>query len=109
MSGFKQHYNLRETKIETKVKEYAEKKGWLVRKYKSPGQRFVPDRIFFGPGGWIFFIEFKAPGKKPNKGQAEEHQKLRDRGFDVFVVDNIGDGYIIVDQYSLGLYKKGGK
>lgn len=97
MHNMKQHYNLRESVIEKKVSEYAEKKGWLVRKFVSPNQRFVPDKIFMGFGK-VFFIEFKAPGKEPNAGQLLEHGEMRARGQRVYVVDNMGDGYDAVDK-----------
>lgn len=91
------NYKLRESNIEQKVKQYAEKRGWLVRKYLSVGQRFVPDRIFMGFGK-VFFIEFKAPGKKPNAGQLLEHGEMRARGQRVYVIDSIGDGWDVVDK-----------
>ena len=50
----------------------------------------------------VFFIEFKAPGKKPNAGQLLEHGEMRKRGQRVYVVDNIGDGYDVV-------YKEGSR
>lgn len=91
-------HRLRESKIEKKVKAYAETKGWTVRKFKSPGQKFVPDDIFLRTPGRIFFIEFKAPGKRPNSGQLLEHGELRAQGFSVYVVDNIGEGMDIIDK-----------
>lgn len=92
------NHKLRESVIEKKVTAYAEKKGWVTRKWKSPGRRSVPDQIFLGAGGEVFFIEFKAPGKEPTQKQHLEHGGLRCRGFEVFVIDNIGDGYTIIDR-----------
>ena len=93
----KPNYRQRESEIEKKVKAYATSFGWTVRKFKSPGQKFVPDDIFLRWPGHIFFIEFKAPDKKPNKGQLVDHGELRHQGFKVYVVDNIGEGMNIVD------------
>jgi Holliday junction resolvase len=98
MSGFKKYYNLRESKIEGKVVKYAQEKGWLVRKYASPGQRGVPDRIFMGAGGRIIFIEFKAPNGVLSKLQEKEIEEMRARGQRVFVIDNIGEGYDLIDK-----------
>lgn len=92
----KTNYGQRESAIERKVKSYAQRSGWVVRKWKSPGHKSVPDDIFL-KDGMVFFIEFKAPGKKPNKQQLLEHGELRARGFEVYVVDNIGNGYDIID------------
>lgn len=89
-------YTQRESEIEKKVKAYAVKKGYLVRKFTSPGRVAVPDDIFM-KDEVVFFIEFKAPGKKPTKAQLVEHEKIRACGIDVHVVDNIGDGMGIID------------
>lgn len=91
---------MRESYIESKVCEYARKKGWLTRKYTSPGHAGVPDRIFFNWDGRILFIEFKAPGEKPRPLQEREHARLRERGFLVFVVDDIDEGKRLVDNHS---------
>lgn len=93
----KTNYKQRESYIEKRVKVYAKGKGWMVRKWKSPGHRAVPDDIFLR-NGIAFFIEFKAPGEKPANNQLLEQGELRSRGFDVFVVDNVGDGYDIIDK-----------
>jgi len=95
------HHKLKESTIERKVCDYAANNGWLVYKFVSPGQKFVPDRIFLGDGGRTFFIEFKAPGKKPNGGQLLMHEKMRARGHTVYVIDNIGKGFDAVDKETL--------
>ena len=90
-------YPQRESEIEKKVKAYAVEKGWTVRKFTSPGRVAVPDDIFMKWPALVFFIEFKAPGKKPTKIQEKEHKEIRDCGIDVHVVDNIGEGIHIID------------
>jgi|TARA_R110000803_G_scaffold116981_1_gene185536 Holliday junction resolvase len=85
-----------EKTIEKQVCDYAKQKGWLVYKFVSPGQRGVPDRIFLREGS-CFFIEFKATGKKPSKLQWRKINELRDIGFDVYVIDKVHEGKIIVD------------
>ena len=96
-------YKLKEAKIEDKVTVYAISKGWLVRKFKAPGRRSVPDRLFLGPGGVIFFIEFKRPKAKATEAQKSEHMKYRTLGHTVYVIDNIGAGYDAVDKETLKL------
>lgn len=102
LMAYGQHRQL-EGEIEKKVKAYATAAGVIARKWVSPGHRSVPDDIFLAPGGLVFFIEFKAPGKKPSQKQLLEHGELRIRGFKVFVVDNIGHGFDVIDQYSMKL------
>lgn len=85
-----------EATIETCVCEYAEKKGVYVRKLVWLGRRGGPDR-FFAHGGKILLIEFKKEGKKPDRNQQKEHDKLRKRGIMTAVVDNIEVGNALVD------------
>jgi len=91
------NYKLRETVVEKKVVAYARKKGWTARKFTSPGKRSVADHVFMRYPAVLFYIEFKAPGKKPNKGQLQEHGEMRHCGFEVYVVDNVGEGMGIID------------
>ena len=89
-----------EKEIEKSVKRYAESKGWLTRKWTSPGHMFVPDQIFIAPGGRVIFVEFKAEGKKPTAGQIREHIKLQNQGCRVHVIDSIEIGKEMVDAYA---------
>ena len=98
-----------EKEIETKVKEYARSKGWITRKWTSPGHAFVPDQIFlnFVPpehreivAKYIRFVEMKREGRKPTPGQEREHTRLREQGFVVDVVDNVERGKEIIDENS---------
>ncbi|MCF1458341.1 MAG: VRR-NUC domain-containing protein [Shewanella sp.] len=51
-----------------------------------------PYRTGFFFDGLIFFIEFKAPGKKPSRAQAAMFQKMRSFGANVYIIDNIEQG-----------------
>lgn len=84
-----------EATIEKAVCQYAESLGMLTRKFVSPARRSVPDQIFFY-AGHCFFIEFKAPGKKPTSGQEREIARLRDAGMRVFVIDDIEGGKALI-------------
>lgn len=88
---------MRERDIEQAVCDYARSNGVTTRKFVSPGHSFVPDRIFHH-NGKTWYIEFKAPGKKPSAGQLREHERLRESGVQVFVVDNIPSGTKIIDK-----------
>lgn len=88
-----------ESKIEKAVCDYARKKGCYVRKFKSTSQRGVPDRLFITPKGIVFFIEFKAPGKKPNGLQRREIDLIQERGGNASWCDNAHAGKFIVDTH----------
>ena len=89
---------MRESKIESTVCNYAKTKGWRVFKFSSPGQRAVPDRIFLRKQV-CFYIEFKAPGKKPTKLQEKIISDIRGEGFDVYVCDDIQQGKNFIESY----------
>lgn len=93
---------MRESKIEKEVSRYAKDKGWLTYKFKSPGQRGVPDKIFMR-NGIMFLIEFKATGKSLRKLQEYVASKIiKQGGFPVYKAPkSIEDGKIIIDSYDL--------
>lgn len=67
----------------------AEKAGFLHRKVVYQGRRGAPDDWYFGFGGRLIIVEHKRPGKKPDLHQQREIDRLRERGFDVRVVDSL--------------------
>ncbi len=81
-----------ESYIEKKVIAAAEAAGFMQRKVKYINRNGAPDRWFFGPGGQLIIIEFKKAGEKPDLHQEREIKRLRDRGFKVYVIDNVEDG-----------------
>ena len=89
-----------EKQIERAVKDYAESKGWITRKWTSPGHNFVPDQIFISPRGKVIFVEFKKDGGKTTSGQEREHQRLRQNMVSVFVIDSVQSGREMVDHYA---------
>lgn len=86
-----------EKQIEAVVCEYAKVRGLLVYKFTSPARAAVPDRLLVCPDGRVFFIEFKREGQKPTPAQEREHDRLRRHRINVFVVDNVDSGKIIID------------
>lgn len=93
---------VRESKIEGDVCKHAKKiGGFYQRKYVTPGHTSSPDRIFIehknGVMRRVFFIEFKAPSKKPTPAQAEEHDLMRSCGIPVYVCDSIEHGKAILE------------
>jgi hypothetical protein len=79
-----------EKKLERRCTDVAKTHGWWTRKFSSPSNRGVPDRIFIKEG-MVWFIEFKAPGKKPTPLQAHEMQEIANHGGHVFALDNVED------------------
>ena len=67
----------REKDIEAEVRLWARDRGFLVRKFTSPGKRAVLDRVFVSPQGVVLFIEFKAHGGKPTAAQWREIRRFR--------------------------------
>ena len=78
-----------EKTVERELVKRVKEEGGIAYKFSSPGRRSVPDRLCLLPGGKILFVECKAPGKKPTKLQAREHERLRALGFEVVVVDGV--------------------
>lgn len=64
------------------------KKVWVI-KLLSTFIKGLPDRLVLCKGGYIGFVEIKTTGKKPTKFQTFIHDKLRQLGFVVFVIDDI--------------------
>lgn len=78
--------NIKESEIEKYFCEQVELRlNAETRKYKS--RRNDPDRLILFKGGTVAFVELKRPGKTAREGQEREHNRLRDKGFDVEVVD----------------------
>jgi hypothetical protein len=60
-----------------------------IRMFFAPGARAGwPDDLFLVEGGRPFFIEFKAPGKKPSPLQISRITLLKELGYDVEVHDD---------------------
>lgn len=87
-----------EKTIEKKVCDYAKKQGCLVYKFVSPAHRGVPDRMFITPKGRVFFIEFKAPGKRPTPLQTHELIKLNNHNVYAVWADCFEEGKGAVDE-----------
>jgi hypothetical protein len=80
---------MRESRIENALVRGVKRAGGEVRKLAWPGRRHAPDRLVFWPDGIVHFIELKAPGKKPRKGQEREFCRLEKFGHIVRVLDTL--------------------
>ncbi len=77
-----------EKKLEKRCCDVARAHGWYTRKFSSPSNRGVPDRIFVKDGD-VVFIEFKAPGNEPTRLQEHEIKELTEHGANATWTDNI--------------------
>ena len=80
--------DIRERDVEVYLKKQIKKLGGVSEKYKTPGRRSAPDQICLFPHEQMFWVECKAPGKKPTPKQHEDHKRRRALGFKVYVVDS---------------------
>ena len=82
---------MRETRIERKLRVGVKQQGGKALKFVSPGWRGAPDRILLLPGGRLWFVELKAPGKKPTPLQQKRLRDLVELGFNVKVISNLDE------------------
>jgi hypothetical protein len=52
-------------------------------------EQFWPDRLVLMQGGRIIFVEFKRPGGRLSQGQKIQFERIREQGFEVFVVYSV--------------------
>lgn len=77
----------KESDIEKYAVRRVERVGGQIRKVKWVGRNGAPDRRIMLP--WrCCWVEFKAPGEKPEAHQVREHKRMRDMGEDVTVIDS---------------------
>ena len=79
---------LDESKVDKCLSRIVSQEGGHSLKFVSPGFAGVPDRIVILPGGVIWFVELKAPHKKPRPLQRFVMRKLRKLGCQVATIDN---------------------
>ena len=76
----------------------AEKNGWLTKKLSFIGERGAPDRLFV-KNGRVIFVELKRPGEldETSANQKRVIRQLLSAGAEVHVIDNLKDGYALVE------------
>jgi len=77
-----------EKKVEKKSCDVAKVNGWFTRKYKSPAQKGVQDRIF-AKDGMIIFIEYKRVDNEPTGLQCDDAAQLRLHGGKVYWTNTV--------------------
>ena len=78
---------IREDTVEDHWHREVTKRGGFTYKCTVPGRRSVPDRITMLPICGVFFVELKAPDKKPTPAQLREHERIRRWGGGIEVFD----------------------
>jgi len=76
-----------EKSIETRLRDEVKALGGIALKFIPISFTGLPDRIVLLPGGRIYFVELKAPGRLPTERQKAVHTILEKLGFSVWVVD----------------------
>ncbi len=78
---------MRESKIEGHLVKKLAAINVTTRKVQWTGRDGAPDRLIYAMGG--IFVELKAPGEKPRTNQLLEHEKMREAGMRVEVIDSL--------------------
>jgi hypothetical protein len=68
---------MREKDIESYLRDQVKKIKGIAYKFESPGNSGVPDRLVLLPDGKIYFVELKAPGKKPRPFRSPSKERLQ--------------------------------
>lgn len=84
-----------EAKIEKKVLDYCRKHGIYCRKFTSPSNRGVPDRVLC-KDGQAMFLELKSAGNKPTPLQQKELADLNAHGMTAVWADNYEDAVKLI-------------
>lgn len=80
---------MRESTVEDYLDRRVREEGGETRKVQWLGRRNAPDRRVMLPRvGFPCWVELKAPGEEPRVGQKREHQRLRELGEIVHVIDS---------------------
>src|ERR1700744_3012644 len=78
---------VRESTVEKYLHLKARRNKGDTRKVKWIGRAHSPDRRVMLPG-WCFWAETKRPDAEARKGQVREHQRMREYGEEVHVLDS---------------------
>lgn len=95
-----------EAKIEAKLVKWCRAHGIYNRKFSSPSNSGVPDRIFIH-GGVVLFVELKRPGNTTTALQKKEIQDIINAGGTALVATGYEEAErIVVTHYMLKIAEK---
>ena len=89
---------MREKFIEHKFIKAVKDAGGIAPKFVSPGFDGMPDRLVLLPKGMMAFVEVKAANGRVRPLQVARHLLLRRLGFKVYVLNDIAQIPIIIDE-----------
>ncbi|AGX84708.1 hypothetical protein [Salmonella phage SETP7] len=90
----------KEGRVQKYAKERFEALGGLVRKLSYEGRSGAPDLLVILPRGVIWFVEVKKDeNTKPDPHQLREHERMRKRGANVFVVGSSKQVDKLIEHY----------
>jgi hypothetical protein len=89
-----------EASIERKIVAFAQKNGWKVFKFVSPGNSGVADRLLVREGV-VLFLEIKRPGEEPKPLQYKFLRDMRKQRVFAFWADSLADVKSILERYGL--------
>ncbi len=84
--------------VQNPLVDYGKSTGWLVRKVVYQARRGSPDLWFLKGGVWVL-IEAKKLGDEARIQQQREHKRLRAKGANVYVIDNLAEGMRVLDAH----------
>ena len=90
---------MKESKIEEKIREYAESKGIIFAKFTSPGWVKVPDRLLISLTGHIAFMEIKKPNGDIHPKQIRICAMLNARNVPSCIVDSVESACGFIDAW----------
>ena len=91
---------MRESAIEAKLSKEVKRRGGYTRKWTSPSNRGVPDRIVIWPNGTVHFVELKTDTGRLTKLQTHEHRQIEKVGGVVFTLYGWSDCQAYIDEFS---------
>ncbi|MCI5924659.1 MAG: VRR-NUC domain-containing protein [Oscillospiraceae bacterium] len=80
---------MRESVIETRLRNGVKAMGGICWKFVSPGTAGVPDRLIILPGGKMIFVELKSDTGRTLDIQKHRITELRNIGADVRVLKGL--------------------
>lgn len=84
--------------VERTLVDLIKKEGGLCIKLSSQHFIGLPDRLCLMPNEQVAFVELKTTKQKPRKIQVYVHNKLRQLGFRVDVIDSVQGVKELVDE-----------
>lgn len=86
---------VKESDLQADIIEHAHIRGWFCQKVVFVGRRGCQDVVAIR-GGRTVWIEVKRPGKEPTKQQALVARQMKEKGSEVYAVDNLIDAKAIL-------------